>query len=178
MSEEKLLKKLKKGDEIAYQYLFSKYYNWLCNYIFKLSNDYSLSEDIVQETFIYIWEKRSTILITTSLKSYLFKSCYNRFLQHIKKEKVRLDFLDKIQWDLIFEIHFDKENEYEANLKKVNALIKKLPPRCKEIFIKSKFEKKKYKDIALELDISIRTVEVQISKALRFLKENASIFFL
>ncbi|WP_062060570.1 RNA polymerase sigma factor [Aquimarina longa] len=178
MSEEKLLKKLKKGDPIAYKYLFSKYYNWLCNYIFKLSNDYSLSEDIVQETFIYIWEKRDTILITSSLKNYLFKSCHNRFLQHIKKEKVKLHSLDQIQWETIFDTYFDQENEYDTNLKKVNALIKKLPPRCKEIFIKSKFEKKKYKDIAVELGISIKTVEVQISKALRFLKENTNIFLL
>ncbi|WP_108868261.1 RNA polymerase sigma factor [Aquimarina aquimarini] len=178
MSEEKLLEKLKKGDTDAYQHLFSTYYNWLCNYIFKLSNDHSLSEDIVQETFIYIWEKRNTLLITTSLKSYLFKSCYNRFLQHIKKEKRKSDSLEKIQWDLIFETYFEKETRYEIRLKKINSLIKKLPPRCKEIFIKSKFEKKKYKEIALELGISIKTVEVQISKALSFLKENINLFFL
>jgi RNA polymerase sigma-70 factor (ECF subfamily) len=63
-------------------------------------------------------------------------------------------------------------------MEKLNGLIDQLPPRCKEIFIQNKFRKKKYKEIALDMGISIKTVENQMSKALHFLRENATIFLL
>ena len=70
------------------------------------------------------------------------------------------------------------EEETEFKLAKLNILIDQLPPRCKEIFIQSKLEKKKYKEIALDLGISVKTVENQMSKALHFLKTNATLFLL
>ncbi|RXG11983.1 RNA polymerase sigma-70 factor (ECF subfamily) [Leeuwenhoekiella aestuarii] len=178
MDDKKLLKKLRKGDTAAYKYLFSTYYTWLCNYVLKLCNDPSLAEDIVQETMINFWEKRDTILITTSLKSYLFRSCHNQFLQHIRKQKIKFDFLDNIRWEVIASAQKEDTSERDRDLEKLNNLIDKLPPRCKEVFIKNKIQKKKYKEIAVDLGISIKTVENQMSKALHFLKENANSFFI
>lgn len=177
MNEQKLIRKLRKGKAKAYQYLFSEYYDWLCNYVFNLCNDRSLSEDIVQEALIGFWEKRRRILITTSLKNYLFKTCHNQFLQHIRDEKFQYDTLDKIRWDVIAETTLE-EDLYDYKLDKLNKLIEQLPPRCKEIFIQNKLEKKKYKEIAFDMGISIKTVENQMSKALHFLRANAHNFFL
>ena len=176
MNEGVLIEKLRKGKPTAYKYLFSEYYQWLCNYIYNLSGNRSLSEDIVQEALISFWEKRERIIITTSLKSYLFKTCHNQFLQHLRTQKIKFDELDKIKWEALTEAAVEEETEFK--LAKLNILIDQLPPRCKEIFIQSKIEKKKYKEIALDLGISVKTVENQMSKALHFLKTNATLFLL
>lgn len=178
MVERELLEKLKLGDASAYNYLFTEYYNWLCNYILQLCNDRRLSEDIVQEVMISFWEKRKRVMITSSLKNYLFRSCHNQFLQYVRKEKVKYDFLDQIRWDALAEVHIEVELQEEGKYNKLYQLINQLPPRCKEVFLKNKFEKQKYKDIAVDLGISIKTVENQMSKALHFLRENATSLFL
>ncbi len=178
MTEQELLKKLREGDTFAFKFLFTEYYNYLFNYVYKLSRDMSVSEDVVQEMMIKIWERREHIVITTSLKSYLFRACHNQFLMHLRKEKKRLDLLDKIRWDVLFEVHGEENELYELRLNRLHSLINQLPPRCKEIFVQSKFEKKKYKEIAMDLGISIKAVEAQMTKALHFLREHASSFML
>ncbi|SDN08869.1 RNA polymerase sigma factor [Kriegella aquimaris] len=177
MTDQKLIKKLRKGNEKAYHYLFLEYYDWLCNYVFNLCKNRSLSEDIVQDAMIVLWEKREIIMITTSLKNYLFKTCHNQFLQHIRSQKIEFDTLDKIRWDVISEVTLE-DDLFDFRMEKLNKLINQLPPRCKEIFIQSKLEKKKYKEIALDMGISVKTVENQMSKALNFLRANAAIFML
>ena len=178
MSEQKFLERLRNGDVSAYRYLFSEYYSWLCNYVFKLSNDYALSEDIVQETMMKLWENRKTITIKTSLKNYIFKSCHNQFLQHVRRTKVQLDSLDDIRWELLMETYVSEEEDTEHKIKKLNSLIDQLPSRCKEIFVKSKFEKRKYQEIAEDLGISVKTVEAQMSRAFRFLREHIHLFLI
>lgn len=169
-----LTKKLTQGDNSAYAYLFSEYYTWLCNYVFKLTNDKIVAEDLVQEVFINLWKKREKIEIKSSIKSYLFKSCHNQFLQYVRKEKIRTDFLNSIRQDVLF-TSYEKESQeiYENKIEKLNSLIGELPPRCKQVFVLSKIHNKKYKEIAKELNISIKTVENHISKAYNFLRKNA-----
>lgn len=180
VNEEDLLKGLQKGKASAYEELFREYYGWLCNYIFGLCGDKGLSEDIVQEAMIVLWEKRHRISIRHSLKNYLFRSCHNQFLQHLRKNKFQFDFLDQIRWEVLAEVHIEPEtqNKREAKLQKLYRLIDELPPRCREVFVKSKLEKRKYKEIAVDLGISVKTVENQMSKALHFLRENAMGFML
>ncbi len=177
MTDKELKNDLKDGKEIAYKTLFYKYYNWLCNYIYKLSDDYALSEDIVQDIMIKLWENRKTINIESSLKNYLFKSCHNQFLQHIRKEKIKLDFLESLRWDILYDVYSD-DDILEAKVNKLHKLINELPPKCKAVFMKSKFEKKKYREIAEDMNISIKTVENQMSKALNYLREHATCLFL
>ncbi|WP_246139851.1 RNA polymerase sigma factor [Flagellimonas hymeniacidonis] len=179
MKEEILLENLRKGNVDAYEYLFNEYYDWLCNYIFKLCGDRSMSKDVVQEIMIKLWEKKGQLSIKGSLKGYLFKSCHNQFLQQLRKEKKQPDLLDKIRWDTIYESYFElKEDDayFKSALLKLDELIDKLPPKCKEIFIMNKLERRKYREIALDMGISVKTVENQMSKALRIIRENASVF--
>ena len=178
MKEKILIENLKKGDVDAYEYLFNEYYDWLCNYIFKLSGNRSLSKDVVQETMIKIWEKRHQIIIKTSLKAYLFKSCHNQFLQQLRKDKKKPDLLDKIRWNVIYDTYFEQKEEdihMGFAVQKLEELIDRLPPKCKEIFIMNKLERRKYSEIAQDMGISIKTVENHMSKALRIIRENASI---
>ena len=137
LDTKKLIKRLRQGKAEAYNYLFSEYYDWLCNYIFSLCEDRSLAEDIVQDTMTKLWEGRKKIHITSSLKNYIFKSCHNQFLQHIRKQKIQFDSLDQMRWDVIAEKTLEHEN-YDYKINKLNKLINQLPPRCKEIFVKNK----------------------------------------
>ena len=109
--------------------------------MYNLCDNRPLAEDIVQEAIVRLWEKRKVIIITTSLKNYLFKTCHNQFLQHIRSEKVQFDTLDKIRWDVISEATLE-EDLNDLKMEKLTKLIDQLPPRCKEIFIQSKLEKK------------------------------------
>lgn len=180
MQDKDLLERLKKGDHDVFKYVFSQYYEYLCNYIYKLSNDYPLSEDVVQETIFKLWMQREKINIHTSFKSYLFRSCHNQFLLSVRKRKIVFDSLDEIKWETTFNQYQENNEDKEVRYLKIDKLyqdVNKLPPRCKEIFILNKFEKKKYKEIAVDLGISIKTVEAQISKAFRILRENTNLFF-
>lgn len=178
MKEQKLIKKLKKGDELAYKVLYDTYYSWLCNYIFKLCQNRKLSEDIVQDSLLNLYIKRKSINISSSLQHYLFRCCHNQFLQHLRKQKIKFDILDEIKWEAIAESMDTSKHQKEEKLRQLHQLIDELPPRCKEIFVKNKLEKIKYKDIATELDISVKTVENQMSKALHFLRSHANMFLL
>ena len=173
-----LLDGLKKGNEKSYKIVFNNYYEWLCNYIYKLSYNYQLSEEIVQEVFVKLWENRERIVVKLSLKNYLFKACHNEFLQHIRKEKIKLDFLDSLRWDTLYEVYDTENNPKEKRLNALKKLIDELPPKCKEVFVKGKLEGKRYKGIAKDMNISKKTVEAQMSKALRYIRDQAVYLFL
>ena len=86
--------------------------------------------------------------------------------------------MENIRWEVIASAQKEDTSARDRDLEKLNNLIDKLPPRCKEIFIKNKIQKKKYREIAVDMGISIKTVENQMSKALHFLKENANSFLI
>ncbi|MCK8523305.1 RNA polymerase sigma-70 factor [Aquimarina sp. D1M17] len=175
--EKSLIKGLTLGDEKSYKILFNEYYEWLCNYVYKLTNDRILSEDLVQNVMLRLWEKKSSLKITSSLKNYLFRSCHNEFLMYLRVQKKEHDALDELKWQALFEMYDQKEDQTEADWNKLEKVMEQLPQKCKEVFKLSRLEQKKHKEIAEILGISTKTVEAHISKALRFLKTNVSGFF-
>ncbi len=178
MTDVQLKQNLKLGHKLAYKFLFDEYYDWLCNYLFKLSGNRSLSKDLVQEVMIKFYERRQKIKVETNLKSYLFTMCHNHFLNHIRGSKKNPDLLDRVEWAAIYESYFEvtvEDNTFESNLTKLEDLLDKLPPKCREIFILNKLEKRKYREIAKDMGLSIKTVESQMSRALRIIRENASV---
>jgi RNA polymerase sigma-70 factor (ECF subfamily) len=133
------------------------------------------SEEIVQLVFVQLWEKREKIHISTSLKSYLYKSVYHSALNTIKHQKIKEEYLHMKQSQI-------QENEIQSNqsLKELETRIEKalntLPEQCKLIFSMSRFEDLKYREIADVLNISIKTVENQMGKALKLMRHNLSDF--
>jgi RNA polymerase sigma-70 factor (ECF subfamily) len=178
MDNKDFLKRLREDDTAAYTTLFDMYYDWLCNYIFGLCRNRALAEDLVQDTMIKFWEKRKEVRITSSLKSYLFKACHNQFLLHLRQNKVKVDLLDTINWEVLAQAHDSRPVSQAPKLAKLHSLIAKLPPRCREVFILNKLERRKYREIAADLNISIKTVENHMSKALNFMRKHATSFFL
>ncbi|MBO0590555.1 RNA polymerase sigma-70 factor [Cellulophaga sp. E16_2] len=166
------IKNLKKGDDDAFKQLYNLYYKKLCVYTYGLSKDKIVSEDIVQNVFFNLWKNRKKVEITNSLNAYLLKACYNEFIDSYKKEQKTIDYLTEIRISAMdFFIEDTIETTNEAKITSIKKAIEKLPNKCKEVFIMIKIEGLKYKEVADNLKISIKTVEAHMSLALRKIKE-------
>lgn len=163
---------LKKGDTRAYQTVFDKYYTRLFSYIKTYTKNDSNAEDIIQETFIRLWENKESINVDASILAFLHKIAYNIFIDTYRKGKRNQSLLDALSYEAITESI--EEEEGITRIKKVQMVkksIEELPPRCREIFKMSKYEGLKYIEIAEALNLSIKTVEVQMSKAFSYIRQ-------
>jgi len=166
-----ILKRLNEGDVSSFEILFKKYHQSLCIYAYRFTQDIDIAKEIVQNLFVYFWENRSSLEINTSLSAYLFQAVRNNSL----REKARQSRF--IALDVAF-LEEEKIEEYYDSLeleeleKQLLNNIDKLPKKCATIFKMSRIERLKYTEIAQKLNISIKTVESQMGKALRILRLN------
>ena len=175
-NEEKfLLSQLAKGDHGSYQKLFYKYYADLCRFCLRYVRSAEVSEEIVQDVFIYLWEKREVINISISFKSYLYTAVRNKSINYLKlqlpKDQVKED-IDN--YEIAGTSNVESQMTYAELEIKVAEAIDQLPKKCKEIFNLSRDSGHTYKEIAEKLDISVKTVENQMVIALRKLREHLS----
>ena len=164
------LNQLKKGEEQAFKQLFDTYYRQLVAYANKYVADVDLSRGIVQDLFVVLYEKRDEINIHTSLKSHLYQSVRNRCLNFIKRDKMKQQHHQRILDSFDdFSEQFDNIEYIELeNL--ISKVVENLPTQCKKIFKMNRFEGISNQNIADDLNLSKRTVETQISKALKIIK--------
>lgn len=158
------------GDINAYEIVFHAYYKALAKYAHTIVKDMDDAEDIVQQTFVSIWEKRAVIEVHTSLKALLYKSVHNACLNKIKQQQVRRKHKKTIQVYEEYDSTSAAIQERELQ-KRIEDALKKLPTECAKIFKLSRFEQLKYQEIADQLGLSIKTVENQMGKALRIMRE-------
>ncbi|MGE4587108.1 MAG: RNA polymerase sigma-70 factor [Mangrovibacterium sp.] len=171
MDEKYLITGLKNKNKIIFDFIFNYYYSGLCAYARRWVDDPDTAEDLVQAFFVGLWVNSSKLEITSSLKSYFFTSVKNTAVNHLKHVKVKERYSNHV-------LQTSPGSEYYANWEftepELTGLIEKgmekLPPRCREIFILSRFEGKDNGNIADMLGISKRTVELQISNALKILR--------
>jgi len=176
-NEEFLVRSLSKGNILAFNTLFKEYSGRL----FRFANGYLRSEaeaeEIVQEVFTIIWEKRKDLKDELSFKSYLFTIAFNIIKKHFRRKAYLAEYLNsEIYSDL--DISTTDKIDYDSVCDFIRKLVDRLPDRRREIFIKSRFEGLSIKEISEELGISHKTVENQITAALKFLKENLKHEFL
>ncbi|WP_291867198.1 RNA polymerase sigma-70 factor [Maribacter sp.] len=163
---------LKKGNENAYAYLIDTYNHKLCLYANSLMNDVSISEDIVQNVFIKVWERRDNLKTNLSIKSYLYKSVYNLSINEYKRNQ-SVTALEKKYIEELDRIIEDKDDDaLEKLIGLVKEAIHELPPKCKEIFLLSKKEGLTNIEISEYLNISKNTIERQINIAFSKIREN------
>lgn len=163
---------LKKGDKRAYQILFDKYYVRLVSYINTYTKNEDNSKDIVQESFIKLWNNRATIEADASVVSFLHKIAYNIFIDRYRKQKRNQSLLDALSYEAINEsIEYEEESTKVQKIEMVKKSVEELPPRCQEIFKMSKYEGLKYVEIAETLNLSIKTVEAQMGKAFSYIRK-------
>lgn len=182
INESELLKAFAEGDQKAFEALFNEYYDSTCRYIIRVIKDFDTTEEIVQATFVNLWEKREMIKSDVSFRSYLFRAAYNTALNYLKHKKVVARHVASKQ-DRIIEVKksfVSHQPDFELE-KRIKSAIEDLPPQCQRVFRLSREEGLKYHEIAEELDISKKTVEVHMGKALKMLRERLQdylIFFL
>lgn len=177
--EEAVLAALNKGEEWALDNLFRAHYAFLCQAVFRVIGDRNLAEDLVQEVFYELWRKRATLKINQSLRAYLKRSAVNRTLNYIRDQRLVVDDESAMPFDLASDqVGAVQQLEADELQVQIEAAIGDLPERCRLVFGLSRFEEMSNKEIASHLDISVKTVENQMTKALRMLREKLSPYLL
>lgn len=161
---------IKGGNKIAFDQLFLEYYSFLCNYAFQFLHEKDAAEEVVQEMFFQLWEKRESLDIRSSIKSYLFQSVKNRCLTLLKHLTVREEYKVHNQTNIAYqEQQISDLNSELATM--IEVAVNELPEERQKVFRLNRYEGLKYQEIANHLGISIKTVEAQMSKALKYLRE-------
>ena len=181
MEEKDLISRLKMGDEQAFELLYHKYFRRLCAFTNKYLHDYESTREVVQEVFYTIWKNRSQLKTEKPILPFLFQSAKNRSLNILEHSKVEDKYQEVIKYAYLQGDFFDTQDSLLAKELevKMGSIIESLPEHCRKIFLMSRQEGKKYREIAEELEISVKTVETQMNRALKVfrteLKEYLSI---
>lgn len=184
MTEKQQIESLRCGDESAFRCIYDRHYESLCRFADLFLHDTALAEEIVDDAIFYLWEHRVEVEIVYSLRAYLMKSVRNRCLNELNslshREELRfssfslqenVEFLDTLFIEKEHPLGYLLEQELEDELVRS---IEALPEECRTVFKKSRFEQKKYEEIAQELNISVNTVKYHIKNALAFLQKRMS----
>jgi RNA polymerase sigma-70 factor (ECF subfamily) len=174
VSDRDVLVRLARGEQAAFESLFREHYGSLVRLAERLVRSRDLAEDTVQEVLLNLWRQRETVRVEDSLRAYLHRSVRNRALNHIRNERVRREAAPQILDDLSSERDGDSELIGEEIETAVRHAVSELPPRCREVFELSRSQGLKYAEIAEVLGISVKTVETQMGRALKTLRERLS----
>ncbi|MFT5264871.1 MAG: RNA polymerase sigma-70 factor (ECF subfamily) [Polaribacter sp.] len=163
-------KRMSQGDQLAFDDLFRSHYKYLVTVAYGYTKDFAISKDLAQEVFMDIWKRRENIKIQTSLKLFLKRAVINQALTAIKKSQKITNTTEET-----FQIAANEEDaqgkiELRELKTKLQSLIDSLPKKCKAVFLLSRMENLSHKEIATKLDISTKTIENQITKALKILR--------
>jgi RNA polymerase sigma-70 factor (ECF subfamily) len=181
--ERELIESIKQGNSKSFELVFKTHYKRLCTFAFDYTRQLETAEDIVKDFFVAFWNNREKLEIKTSLSGYLFRSIRNACINYLlrNKERNRTISIDKINW-IEIKCNEPLSNDYSIETLLAKELegqifneIEKLPAGCREIFKLSRIDDYSYKKIAEHLNISEKTVKVQIYRALKYLKETISI---
>lgn len=160
--------KMETGTESWFKGVFDKNYEYIRNYLFYLSGDIKLAEDLVQDVFLRLWEKRSSVK-NESVRAFLFTIARNDFLKNRRQNKYDLKFRSTY-----YEQVENKSPEYLLELKEFDQKLQKaiagMPEKCRVIYLMNRIDEMTYSEIAGSLKVSIKAVEKQMSKALRILQ--------
>ena len=175
--DKKILDLLNNNDEKAIELLFDRFFDYLCAVVYRILHDYEAARDVVQDIFLDLWKKREALQINTALRPYLRRAAVNRGINYLKRKRIVVNDDEDAAMEIVSnapsgQAHLEK-NELETRIYEV---IESLPPKCKLVFGMSRFENMSYQEIADALDISIKTVENQISKALKILRNEVHLF--
>ena len=182
MSSRELLNKqefLIQGEVASFEVVFKKYYPRLKKYCLGMMKDYDVAEDLVQDAFLKIWEKRQTVLGDNGLQALLYTMVRNNALNYLKRNKLRDQYVEAFRFDSpqqeLFIRSFLEEDEWEAQQtlfkKELERLLEALPEKCKEAFVLSRFDGLTNTEVADYMGVSVKTVEKHLSKATAILRK-------
>jgi RNA polymerase sigma-70 factor (ECF subfamily) len=177
MSDMQLIGRLKADDEAALTMIYRRYWQSLFKAAYNILKDRQACEDIIQELFIKLWDCRAEVEIAISLKAYLYASVRYGVYRQIRTGSVKSEIFD----DLIERLHTPATHnsiEHKELLLQINQVIDTLPEKCREVYKLSREECLSHKEIALQLNISTKTVENHLTKALRELRGSLGTAFI
>ncbi len=167
-----IFNRMVEGDKDAFRFFFERYYPDLCNLVNLYLHDPMMSEEVVQDIFIYLWEKKEKIKIESSVKLYLLRASKNRSLNYIRDQRAKLDIHQHLaEFNGNTAEMPDKVMDTNQLREVIDTAINSLPDRCREVYILGKEKSLSYKEISDELGISVKTVEVQMGTALKKLRD-------
>lgn len=168
-----IVKKMIDGDMDSFKYFFDRYYDDLCNFVHIYLHDQALAEEVVQDIFVYFWENRGKLQINTSVKAFLFSASKFKSLKLLRDTKTQKRIVDKIGKSVPLHSpeHSGSAIDTDEFRRILNSAIEQLAPKCREIFLLSKHEELSNREIAVRLNISVKTVENQMTIALKKLRE-------
>ncbi len=176
LSDSELIDRLRGGSQEAFDVIFRSYYGRLVGLAESMLRDRAVAEEVAQDVMVALWRRRDDLQIDTSLAGYLLRSTRNRALNHLRHQRVKREAEPLLSASSPRPTATDdaiREAEIDAA---VRAAIGELPPRCREVFELSRVNGLRYAEIAETLEISIKTVEAQMGKALRLLREKLAPF--
>lgn len=168
--DKELIEKIIAGNEAAFDELFREYYRKLVYFSMNIVKNKDSAEEVVQDLFVSLWVKKERLKLQLSLKAYLYRAVYNNSVQFFKKQQ---RFVPNNS-DLNEEIpdNYSDLLEQSELEERIYRTVEQLPEKCKEIFKLKRFEELKNREIAERLKISIKTVETQMTRALKYLTKN------
>jgi RNA polymerase sigma-70 factor, ECF subfamily len=172
-----VLKNIQHGDIKEFERLFRELYSPLCFYAIKIIHDKDKAEEVVQDIFYIIWKNRESLDIKVSFKSYLYKAVQNSCLQVIEHQLVEDKYRQYLKnEETEFELDPLQAMELEEMNQRIEQTMDLLPERCRLIFRMNRYDGLKYREIAEELKISIKTVEADMGKALQIFRQNLKMY--
>jgi RNA polymerase sigma-70 factor, ECF subfamily len=168
-SDVEIIKAIGKGNSVVFKQVFMSHYEDLCRYACTILKNAEEAEDVVQSMFVKLWEKREGLEVKHTIRSYLFKAVYHQCLNLLEHRTVKLKHQVHIAHDTLAETQLPETFQHELE-ENIIAAINGLPDQCRIIFMMSRYDELRYAEIASNLNISVNTVENQISKALRILR--------
>jgi RNA polymerase sigma-70 factor (ECF subfamily) len=171
VDDRELLSRIRAGDQAAFAVVFRASYAPLVGMAESLLAGRAVAEEVVQDVMLELWRRRETLTLDESLRAYLFQSVRNRALNHLRHDRVKqVAEPELIRGSQQVQLP-DELLEQEEVENAVRQSVSQLPPRCREVFELSRVHGLKYSEIAKVLGISVKTVETQMGKALRVLRE-------
>lgn len=170
-TDSELVTGLHEGNEMVFESIFKSYYERLCNYANTFISDMEEAEEMVQGTFLTLWEKHNLIDVHTSLKSYLYRAVHNNCMNHIRHSEIKREYSTEylhyadIEYEQVSNEVIGKELE-----RKIHNSVESLPPQCRAVFKLSRYENLTYNEISEKMGLSVKTIENHMIKALRTLR--------
>jgi len=170
---------LAEKDETTFEQLFKTHFKRLHAYAFTILGDEVEAEEMVQQVFFKLWERNETLSLTGSVSAYLYRAVHNESLNYIKHQKVRSNHQLHVAYSMKNEAEHPAKKVIAGELeKKIHSALNELPEQCRTIFQMSRFDELKYREIADKLGISVKTVENQMGKALKLLRQKLADFLI
>lgn len=161
-----------KDEWLGCSLLFDHYYTPMCSHAIRFVYSKEYAEDVVADVFREFWQKKQFSKVTTSYRAYLFRAVRNRALNMMRRELIPTTPLDNTHNEPSKTLKPDEHMMYDQFYQSIQRAVDRLPPRCRKVFLMSRFENKPLGEIATIMGISIRTVETHISKALSILRSS------